>query len=72
VSDDAPNACPIGGPAADLAHGQRIMEWQKTHAPTAGAPAPLLTLPLADGSGEVSIGALLAERPVVLILGSFT
>lgn len=69
---DSPKACPIGGPVADLAHGQRIMEWQKEHAPKEGAPAPLLTLPLADGSGEVAMASLLKEKPLVLILGSFT
>ncbi|MHC5021430.1 MAG: hypothetical protein ACYTGX_15265 [Planctomycetota bacterium] len=69
---DTPDACPIGGPVADLEHGKRIMEWQAEHAPKAGAPAPLLTLPLADGSGDLSMASLLAEKPVALILGSFT
>jgi len=72
VSEEPPQACPIGGPVADLAHGQRIMEWQKAHAPSASAEAPLLTLPLADGSGELAMASLLAEKPLVLILGSFT
>jgi hypothetical protein len=37
-----------------------------------GNPAPDFQLPLLDGSGSVELSSLRANRPVVLIFGSYT
>ncbi len=38
----------------------------------AGQPAPDFRLPLLDGSGSVELSSFRANRPVVLIFGSYT
>lgn len=53
-------------------------DWARTKAlmsrrpPAVGEPAPDFTLPKLDGSGSITLSRFAADRPRVLIFGSFT
>jgi len=61
------------GPAPFLLFPFETM-WKHARGGTlqAGNPAPDFRLPLLDGSGSVELSSFRANRPVVLIFGSYT
>ncbi|MGH9869562.1 MAG: hypothetical protein ACREAA_15520 [Candidatus Polarisedimenticolia bacterium] len=53
-------------PAADM------WLWARQGDLQTGDPAPDFTLPLQDGSGEVTLSSYRGRQPVVLVFGSYT
>lgn len=62
-----------GRTVADHAMGHAMLEAREKRVPKVGEGAPAFELPLADGSGTVSLASYQARsRAVVLVFGSHT
>jgi hypothetical protein len=69
----APTAAPLAeNELQGLQKGEEVMQGAMPHALKPGTLAPPLPLLRADGSGKVELKELQAQKPVVLIFGSFT
>ena len=51
---------------------QRMWLWARRGALEVGDEAPTFTLPYHDGKGTVSLAQHRGERPVILVVGSYT
>jgi hypothetical protein len=51
---------------------RRLWLWARQGELREGDPAPDFTLPLHDGTGQVTLSSFRGQRPVVLVFGSYT